>query len=142
MAIEKFISHHQGLAFTNRMRQEEMLDKSIRDFAARASSSNSPHDAEGSESELVLCPSELKELDNMLSRYRELSLQVIRQQHLTGSVESESRKAAQNVKMDIEKYIGMHKKQARCTRDASISAGPVHGGKRGAPRLMTESSSS
>jgi hypothetical protein len=130
VSIEKFISHHQGLAFTNRMRQEELLDKSLRDFAARAAE---PDDA----TDLVICPADLEELDNMLGRYRELSMRVIKQQHLSGSVALEDRKAAQTVKMDIEKYIGLHKKQAKCTRGTSTSSGHVHG-----TRLLAKSSSS
>ncbi|CAE7733181.1 unnamed protein product, partial [Symbiodinium microadriaticum] len=109
LTIDKFISHHQGVALTNRRRQEDMLDKAIGDLAQRAANSQ--------EGDLVICPQELRELDSMLGTYRELSLRVIRQQHLDGSPSPEARRAAQTTKMEIEKFIGLHKKQARCVVD-------------------------
>lgn len=126
LSIEKFISHHQGVAYTNRLRQEELLDRTIMDMAARAAA---PSQEDGV---TVMCPSELEVLDSMLSRYRELSLRVIQQQHQMGSPRAEDRRAAESMKLEVEKFIGLHKTHARCTREISS-------GKKGSEMSFTAS---
>lgn len=73
---------------------------------------------------VVMCPSELRQLDSMLSTYRDLSVRVIEQQRLEGGPTAEVRRSAHAMRMDIEKFIGIQKKQARCVADSI--AGNTH----------------